>query len=235
MKIQFSVFNTGHKKKLVSALQKVLSDDSFKVTCKLLGSLKGIIKASVTKALSYNTVKTWRKFFLPWSSPEFVTQWKTLFLKPLDEPVELVLFQHLTDLVFHICLNYHLKVMHKNKQVSSEDLELRATEKGILYYIAGFICRQLQKKFDRESHEYKEEMVLCFMELVKDQHLDSHKPGSQLKTDFEHWTDLIDRGGLWHIKDMTYRLFFAIEQVIREVLMAVKHLLWPLKENMIKK
>jgi len=73
------------------------------------------------------------------------------------------------------------------------------------------------------------------MELVKDHHSDHHKPGRQLETDHEHWTDLIDRGGLWHVKDMTYRLFFAIEQVVREVLMTINYPLQPLKENMIKK
>ena len=228
---QFSVFNIGHENKLVLAL---VSDDSFKVkspptiqsrksaeqllewclrtenkdsvnafTCKLLGSLKGAIKASVTKVFSYNTEKIWRKFFLLQSSPEFVTQWKT-FLKACDQPVKPVLFQHLTDLVFRKCLDDHLKVMQQDRQVSSEDLELRATEKGVLYYVAGYICRQLRKKLDRESHEYKEEMVLCLMELVKDHFSDHHKPGRQLETDHEHWTDLIDRGGLWHVKDTTY-------------------------------
>jgi len=97
--------------------------------CKLLGSLKGAIKASVTKDFSYNTEKIWRKFFLLQSSLEFVTQWKT-FLKAFDEPVKLVLFQHLTDLVFRKCLDDHLKVMQQDRKVSSEDLELRATEKG---------------------------------------------------------------------------------------------------------
>ena len=72
-------------------------------------------------------------------------------------------------------------------------------------------------------------MILCLIELVKD-----HNTERQLETDHEHWTDLIDRGGLWHVKDTTYRLFFAIEHVVREVLMTIKYPLQPLKE-MIKK
>ena len=39
-------------------------------------------------------------------------------------------------------------------------------------------------------------MILCLMELVKDH----HNTERQLETDHEHWTDLIDRGGLWHVK-----------------------------------
>ena len=32
------------------------------------------------------------------------------------------------------------------------------------------LCRQLRKKLERDSHEFKEEMILCLMELVKDHH-----------------------------------------------------------------
>jgi len=247
---------------LLLALEQVLSDDSFKIkapatvasrrsaellfewclrkenkdtvnafTCKLLDSLKGVIKASVTKVFSYNTDKIWRKFFLLRSTPDFVTQWKT-FLKPSGVPVKPVLFQHLTDIVFRKCLDNHFKVMHQDKQVCSEDLELETTEKGVLYYVAGYICRQLRKKLERESHEFKEEMVLCLMDLVKD-----HDNADEVQlADHEHWTDLIDRGGLWYVKDATYRLFFAIEHVVREVLMTIKYPLQPLKmiEKVIK-
>ena len=79
----------------------------------------------------------------------------------------------------------------------------------------------MQKFLERES--LKEEMVLCLMELVKDHHTEG-----QLETDYEHQTDLIDRGGLWHVRDTTYRLFYAIEHVIREVLMSIKHPSQPL-------
>ena len=50
------------------------------------------------------------------------------------------------------------------------------------------------------------------MELTKDR--DS---GEEHGTD-EKWTDLIDRGGLWHIKETTYQFFCTIEYVVREVL-----------------
>ena len=47
-------------------------------------------------------------------------------------------------------------------------MESRETEKGVVRYIAGYICRQLRHKLKRKSHELKEEMILCLMELVKD-------------------------------------------------------------------
>ena len=77
--------------------------------------------------------------------------------------------------------------------------------------MAGYVCRQLRKKFERESHEYKEEFVLCLMELIKD------KIAKKIVTD-EEWSNLIDQGGLWHIKGTTHQFFCAMEYVIREVL-----------------
>ena len=47
-------------------------------------------------------------------------------------------------------------------------------------------------------------MVLCLMELVKSQ--DTVQGGTD-----EEWTNMIDRGGLWHIKECTYQFFHVVE------------------------
>ena len=51
-----------------------------------------------------------------------------------------------------------------------------------------YICRQLRRKLERESHEFKE-MILCLMEMIKDKDIEDHG------TD-EEWTKLIDFGML---------------------------------------
>ena len=242
------------------ALEEVLLDDSFKVnapptiesrktaerllewcckkensdalngfTQKLSASLEGAITASKTKnSFRYNTDKIWRNFFLVRSTPEFINQWKT-FLRGSGKTVKPVLFQHLTDLIFRKCLNDHFQVIYIDQQVDLEDVELQDSEKGVLRYVAGYICRHLRKKLERESHEFKEEMVLCLMELVKDPQ-DSE---AKVETD-EQWTDLIDRGGLWHVKETTYQFFRAVEHVIRDTLITIKNPSLPLKQEMIK-
>jgi len=39
----------------------------------------------------------------------------------------------------------------------------------------------------------------------------------------EEWTDIIDRGGLCHIKECTYQFFRAVEDVIRNDLKMLSH------------
>ena len=53
--------------------------------------------------------------------------------------------------------------------------------------------RRLRGGKIESKHDYKEEMVLCFMELVKDK--DSTCDNS------EEWTVKMNRRGLCHIKD----------------------------------
>ena len=55
----------------------------------------------------------------------------------------------------------------------------------MLRYIAGYICRHLRQRLERENHEFKEEMILSLMELLNDQ--DAEERGAD-----EEWTDLID-------------------------------------------
>ena len=54
-------------------------------------------------------------------------------------------------------------------------------------------------------------MILYLMQLVKD------KSRLECETD-EEWTKMIDRDGLWHVKETTFQLFCAIENQVRAIL-----------------
>ena len=62
------------------------------------------------------------------------------------------------------------------------------------------------------------------MEMIKDQDTEEHGVD-------EEWTDLINRGGLWHVKETTYQFFNAIEDVVRHVLKVLVHPLAPSKHK----
>ena len=49
--------------------------------------------------------------------------------------------------------------------------------------------------------------MICIMEMNGDEEGDGGT---------ETWTNLVDRGGLWHMNDQTYRLFVALEYSIRQ-------------------
>ena len=67
-------------------------------------------------------------------------------------------------------------------------------EANAVRYVAGYVCHHLRKKIEASSHPLNEETVLCLMNMVKDT-LDIKRRSGP----YEEWTDLIDRGGLWHV------------------------------------
>ena len=55
----------------------------------------------------------------------------------------------------------------------------------------------------------KEEMILCLMALTK---------GGEFEEGLgtaEDWTELVDRGGLWRVRENMFHLFCAIEEVVQ--------------------
>ena len=100
-----------------------------------------------------------------------------------------------------------MKKLIKNKTESSSAAIQPITddEGNALRYTAGYICRHLCKQLERGNHEMKEELVLCLMELTKDN--DSDMCGTD-----EEWTARVDRGGLWYIKNTTYLLFMQLRK-----------------------
>ena len=180
---------------MIKALEQVLADDSFKIkapstietrrcaeellgwclnsdntdalsnfTKKLTDSLEKVIKAASTKLFTINFEKMWKGLFLLRSKPEFRSQWAA-FLKAANKPLKPVLFQHITDIIFREHLSNHIKMMYLEQGDEPEDSELRESERGVLRYIAGYICGHLRQRLERENHELKEEMILCLMEL----------------------------------------------------------------------
>ena len=71
-------------------------------------------------------------------------------------------------------------------------------------------------------------MVLCLASLVKENN--SEECGSD-----EEWLKLMDRGGLYHVKETMFQLFCAIESQVRSALEALTKPCSPSKLDMIKK
>ena len=82
----------------------------------------------------------------------------------MNQPIQPVLYQHLTDEVFKILIERHFRVVRLEHDASGE---IETNEGNVLHYVAGYVCRHLRKKIEKENHEYKEEMVLCLMQLEK--------------------------------------------------------------------
>jgi len=158
--------------------------------------------------------KIWESYFYMRSQETFTNRW-TIFLYSANSPTGTpVLYQHLTDIIFK-------ELLRKKYSVSANESErvgplITINECNVLRYVAGYVCRHLRKKIEASNHPLKEDMVLCLMTMVKDKSNTSSGP-------CEEWTDLVDRGGLWHVQENTHSLFLCLEEEICLLLPSLLH------------
>ena len=149
--------------------------------------------------------RLWKKYFALRTSEKFTNQWKT-FLSTAQCLCTPMLYQHLVDLFFKRMLNEEFDVTPEEQTV--ELRELTETEANIIRYVAGYICRHLQRKLEHENHPLKKDLILNLTSMVKFNLDDASGP-------CEDWLDLMDRGGLWHVRETVYSFFVSLEQEVQ--------------------
>ena len=171
----------------------------------LLGELNGALVNPSGKVLHRD--KLWESYFYIHSKETFINRW-TVFLCSANSPVgSPVLYQHLTDLVFKEMLHSKYFIVANDTEKASTG-PLTCNELNALRYAAGYVCRHVGKRIEASSHPLKEEMVLSLMTMVKEKSNTTSGP-------CEEWTDLVDRGGLWHIRENTHSFFLCLEEEVR--------------------
>lgn len=116
-----------------------------------------------------------------------------------------ILYQHLTDLVFKMLIWYQFDYSTTTASVTPDT----STNEGYaLRYAAGYVVRQVLKKIRAKNIPHKEDLIKCCQRLVKTHCSDDTENTA------EEWTDLVDRGGLYHIKETTFQLFVALEDKV---------------------
>ena len=164
------------------------------------------------KKLCAGREKMWTSYHKLRTSENFRMCWKTFFSNCLSEKtseIHPVLYQRLTEILYKKMLG---RKMALNRTTAGEaDCDpLTITEENALRYAAGYVCRQVKKKIKRSAHphELKEELLSCMDKM--------REYGEEAITDdSSRWTCIIDRGGLWHINDNLYRVFYAMEEEVR--------------------
>ena len=177
-----------------------------KFTEEVFTDLRGALVTPTGKGLGRD--KLWESYYYIRTTETFTNRW-TVFLCKANSPCGTpVLYQHLTDLLFKGLLRYSYSVAN---DTSKQPSPLTNNEANALRYVAGYVCRHLRKKIEASAHPLKEEMVLCLMSMVKDK-------SDTSRGVCEEWTDLVDRGGLWHVRENTHSFFLSLEEEIRLLL-----------------
>ena len=169
--------------------------------CVFLQWLYDALQTILSKQL--HKKELWTKFHVLRSSAEFIQRWKG-FLEEVGIQSKAVFIQTLASEVFeHLIGDTYVP-----KSVEDGNVEAHFTfeEENAIRYMAGYVVRKLQKKFETED-------IAMLIENDKSTILDANSA---------EWVNIIDRGGLVHVTDACYQLFMAIEHATRQELQLCK-------------
>ena len=94
------------------------------------------------------------------------------------------------------------------KDPQTETSPITELEENAIRYIAGYVCRKVQKTLLSSNLPLKEDMIL-FMSDFTGQESDETKESEQ-------WINAIDRGGLYHVSDDIFTIFYFMEEECRK-------------------
>ena len=157
--------------------------------------------------LSANRERMWKQLYSLRSSERYIGQWVS-FLDNVGASTTPILYQHITDIVFRAIMKLKYNV---NSTDEANTPAITESEANALRYVAGYVCRQVRKKLAAGSHPLKEDLIQCLGYLVRE--------GDDKESELaEEWTDMVDRGGLWRVRNTTFKVFCALEEEMRSLL-----------------
>ena len=149
----------------------------------------------------------WGCFHRLRSSTTFKDTWISFVQQEMGKIPSPIFYQEVIQHIFKVLVKRKFIIMNPMK-FNSGNPPLTREEENSLRYMAGYIYRRVRKQLESLTHKCKDDMILCLMELNGDE--DDEERGT------EDWTNALDRGGLWHVSDTAYNLFYAIEEVVRQ-------------------
>ena len=132
--------------------------------------------------------------------------WKGLISKATSEPPEPTFIQDITDRAFEEMVVTAFPLKEPTPSCSETD-SITYEDANVVRYITGYVCRKVQTKIEQSSGTNKAALIKCLEGLLSEEEEDAASPD---------WVDVVDRGGLLHVKEGTYMLFCVTEEEARE-------------------
>ena len=116
-----------------------------------------------------------------------------------------ILYQYVTDVVFKEMIKQQYPIERTHSTAS--EAFLTGDEVNALRYAAGYVPMALGRKLRKSAHPLKDKLMLCLLDLLDD--------GEEEHDTSCNWIDMIDRGGLTHVNNVTYNAFLSMELALR--------------------
>lgn len=195
--------------KLVTLSQTTESQAKFSdFADKLSILLSPVFATKPNKSHKRQREQMWCAYHALRTSSTFTERWASFTSATIGElQPNPILIQYITDKFFHhfIQCQFSLAV----EQVApAQQQALTYEERNALHYAAGAVCCTLKKRLTKSKHPSKGDLLIGISDLCC---IDDDGD-----IDAKEWEELIDRGGLCHVKEETYQLFYTMELLVRQ-------------------
>ena len=128
--------------------------------------------------------------------------WKNFLCKSIGTLGHPIFWQSVGYGIFKSLIKKSFPVIRQEAAVEAAPT-ISHQEMNALRYAAGYVPRALRKKLKKSANPCKDQLLLCLYDLVDD--------GDEGHTYTEEWLDLVVRGGLTRVNEMTFQAFLAME------------------------
>ena len=149
---------------------------------------------------------TWSNYHQLRCSSGYISAWKNFLCKSIGTLGHPIFWQSVGDGIFKSLIKKSFPVIRQEAAVEAAPT-ISHQEMNTLRYAAGYVPRALRKKLKKSANPCKDQLLLCLYDLVDD--------GDEGHTYTEEWLDLVDRGGLTRVNEMTFQAFLAMELELR--------------------
>ena len=157
---------------------------------------------------SFQTQKVdlWRAYHQVRTSDTFNALWSDFLQQVTSEPPVPTFYQEVTDLMFE-CMVQAAFPVERESEASSAD-PITYSDANVIRYAAGYVARKVKEKICKSALPNKPALIKCLMGLLEEEEEEA-SPSAD-------WLNLVDRGGLWRVREGTYMLFCAMEDELRQ-------------------
>ena len=207
---QVSAPDAAVAKKIASTFLKWLEEqpETFSTfATNLVSSLESCFQACRSRSKQIKSEKVWGHYHVLCTSSSYKELWNQILARSGNTPSP-TFYQFVTHELFKELLKREFPVSSD----TTKDVEFQALtieEENALRYVAGYICRKVRKNLESSKNTRKDDMIFCLFDMSGD---DGSSDSDDGGGGSEKWTNLIDRGGLWHVSNETYTLFCVMEE-----------------------
>jgi hypothetical protein len=151
----------------------------------------------------------WKEYHQLRVSSSFKMDWEKFLDDAINQVPSAAFYQFVSHKMFKELVK-ECYVLPDVISTSSQNNSITTLEEKAIRYIAGYVCRKVMDAYLSIDPVNVHDIIL-FISEFSGKHVESSD-----RQETEEWVNSIDRGGLYHVNDDIYTIFYFMEEEVRQ-------------------